>query len=585
MPPRKKAPKLLDGFSGIAVIYARYSTHNQRDVSIEQQVEKCQAFAARNNLQVSEIYADRAISGKTDRRPNFQRMMRDAEKQKFQYVVAWKSNRMGRNMLEAMVNDARLMDQGIRCLYVEEDFDDTAAGRFALRNMMNVNQFYSENMAEDVMRGMMDNARKCMVNGPVPYGYKRSEDGRFEIEPEAAAVVREIFERFYDGELLVDIGRDLNARGIKTATGKEWGRSSFQRMLSNERYVGVYLYDSIRIEDGIPPIVRKELFYSVQEKLKAKKNPRGRHRENGDYLLTGKLFCGHCGGFMVGMCGTSKTAAKHYYYDCQTKRQKKSCNKKAVRRDWIERKVTEAVKENIMQDSVIQWLLDGYERFLTLHRKDSLLLSYMSELEDVNKAIKNVMTAIEQGIITPTTKDRLVELEGERRRLEALIAIEKASLVDVPREHIEFWLDSFREGDVDDKRYQAKLINSFVKAVYLYDNELRIVCTYTGKGESITITFDEVDSVDRDASPESSYKLPDGSPKRKTRLSSCLSFWVSQAIGPRNPSAIQMLGGNEFCLRQGSACGKTLVLRKRTVLLCGAPMSASLLSTQAVKTS
>lgn len=514
MASRKKSHKLPDGYSGIAVIYARYSSHNQRDVSIEQQVEKCQDFAARNNLQILEIYADRAVSGKTDRRPNFQRMMRNAEKGMFHYVIAWKSNRMGRNMLEAMVNDSRLCDKGIRCLYVEEDFDDTAAGRFALRNMMNVNQFYSENMAEDVMRGMMDNARKCMVNGPVPYGYKRSDDGRFEVEPEAAAVVREIFERFRDGEILADIGRDLNARGIKTATGKDWGRSSFQRMLSNERYIGVYIYDSIRIEDGIPPIVRKELFYSVQEKLKSKKNPRGRHRENGDYLLTGKLFCGHCGGFMVGMSGTSKTAAKHYYYDCQTKRKQKTCSKKAVRRDWIERKVTEAVKENIMQDEVIQWLVDGYDQFLALHRKDSLILSYEAELEDVKKATKNVMTAIEQGIITPTTKERLMDLEGERRRLEAVISLERAALVDVPREHIEFWLESFRNGDVEDKKYQAKLIGSFVKAVYLYDHELRIVCTYTGRGESITVTFDEVDSIDKDASPESSYNLPAGSPEK-----------------------------------------------------------------------
>ena len=126
-------------------------------------MEKCREFAERNNLLITEVYADRAITGKTDRRPNFQRMMRDAAKSKFQYVVAWKSNRMGRNMLDAMMNDARLRDIGVRCLYTEEDFDDTAAGRFALRNMMNVNQFYSENMAEDVMRGMMDNAKKCMV--------------------------------------------------------------------------------------------------------------------------------------------------------------------------------------------------------------------------------------------------------------------------------------------------------------------------------------------------------------------------------------------------------------------------------------
>ncbi len=525
MSPRKKLSEQQGGYSGIAVIYARYSSHNQRDVSIEQQVENCREFAERNNLLITEVYADRAITGKTDRRPNFQRMMRDAAKSKFQYVVAWKSNRMGRNMLDAMMNDARLRDMGVRCLYTEEDFDDTAAGRFALRNMMNVNQFYSENMAEDVMRGMMDNAKKCMVNGPLPYGYRRGDDGRYEIEPKEAEVVREIFERFYAGDLLVDIGNDLNGRGIKTGAGNLWNKGSFHRILVNERYIGVYEYAGYRVEDGVPAIVRKELFYAVQKKLKTKKNPQGRHRENGDYLLTGKLFCGHCGGFMVGMSGTSKTSAKHYYYDCQTKRKEKTCRKKAVRRDWIEQKIAEATKQYIMQDEVIQWLVDGYDNFLKLHRKDSMLLAAEEELDGVKKAIKNVMAAIEQGIITPTTKERLVELEDERRRLEATVAIERAALVDIPKDKIQFWLESFREGDVEDKRYQAKLIDSFVQAVYLYDHELRVAFNFTRNRDGVTIPFEEVDGLCPDGAPEGSYKLPYGSPRRGKLCIACPDFF------------------------------------------------------------
>lgn len=145
---------------GDAVIYARYSSHNQRDFSIEQQIEACRKYAASLSLKVTLTYEDRAISGRTDNRPAFQRMMRDAENGKFQYVLAWKSNRMGRNMMQAMVNEARLVDCGVKVFYAEEDFDDNAAGRFALRSMMNVNQFYIENMAEDVKRGLYDNAKK-----------------------------------------------------------------------------------------------------------------------------------------------------------------------------------------------------------------------------------------------------------------------------------------------------------------------------------------------------------------------------------------------------------------------------------------
>ena len=135
---KKKQPNTRHGR---AAIYARYSSHNQREASIEQQVKACRELAVRLGLDVVETYEDKAISGKSDRRPSFQRLLRDAEKGYFDCVLAWKSNRMGRNMLQAMTNEARLKDWGVRTFYAEEDFDDTAAGRFALRNMMNVKQF------------------------------------------------------------------------------------------------------------------------------------------------------------------------------------------------------------------------------------------------------------------------------------------------------------------------------------------------------------------------------------------------------------------------------------------------------------
>lgn len=112
---KKKKPA-----GGNAIIYARYSSHNQRDVSIEQQIEACRKHAAELGLTITDTYEDRAISGRTDNRPAFQRMMRDAEDGKFQYVLAWKSNRMGRNMMQAMVNESRLMDCGVKVFYAEE---------------------------------------------------------------------------------------------------------------------------------------------------------------------------------------------------------------------------------------------------------------------------------------------------------------------------------------------------------------------------------------------------------------------------------------------------------------------------------
>ena len=264
--------KVNKAAGGKAVIYARYSSHAQRDVSIEQQFDACGKFAADGNYTIVERYADRAISGKTDNRPQFQRRMRDAHKGGFDFVIAWKSNRMGRNMLQAMVNEAKLAELGIKCLYVEEDFDDTAAGRFALRNMMNVNQFYSENMAEDITRGLMDNAQKCKVNGRVPFGYKKGPDGKYAIDEPAAAIVREIYTRLLNGWGIAEIMDDLNARKIKTRDGNEWHYSSFEKMLQNEQYTGVYKYASVRIEGGIPVIIDRDTFDAVQSPFSVPKS-------------------------------------------------------------------------------------------------------------------------------------------------------------------------------------------------------------------------------------------------------------------------------------------------------------------------
>ncbi|MBQ9464320.1 MAG: recombinase family protein, partial [Lachnospiraceae bacterium] len=182
-----------------AAIYARYSSSAQKDESIEQQIAECEEYAARRGLTVVATYADHAISGRSDRRPEFQRMLRAAERGEFDALVAYKSNRVSRNMLSALSYEEKLSRCGVTVAYCREEFGDNAAGRFALRTMMNVNQFYSENMAEDIRRGMDDNARQCRVNGPLPLGYKRGPDGRYAIDDETAPVVREIFRRVASG--------------------------------------------------------------------------------------------------------------------------------------------------------------------------------------------------------------------------------------------------------------------------------------------------------------------------------------------------------------------------------------------------
>jgi site-specific DNA recombinase len=490
--------------SAVAVIYARYSSHAQRDVSIEQQVAECQEYAEANNLEVVAVYADRHLTGRSDNRPEFQKMMRHAEKRQFQVIIAWKSDRISRNMLHALQYEDRLSKYGVRVAYAKEEFGDNAAGRFALRTMMNVNQFYSENMAEDIKRGMLDNAENCMItNGQLPFGYKKGEDGRYAIDEDRAAVVREIFTRVACGEAFVDIAADLNRRGIKTSRGNRWGKSSFYSILKNERYTGVYIYDTVRVEGGVPQIIGKELFHIVQERLRTKKNPQGRHRVNGDYLLTGKLYCGKCKAHMIGMSGTSRTGDLHYYYACQAKRTEKTCDKSNVRRDWAEEKVAMAIRQYILRDDVIEWIAESVHQYGKKRKNESELGILEEQLRDVTKAIKNLLAAIEAGIITETTKNRLLELEGEQSKLSARIAITKSEIPEVAKEDIIVWLESFRDGEVHDKKYQAKLFDTFLLAVYLYEDNIKLVFNFTGKNSFVDVPIDTdvIDNIEKNEPP------------------------------------------------------------------------------------
>lgn len=254
-----------------AVIYARYSSSAQKDESIEQQISACREYAQRNGLRIVAVYADHAMSGRTDRRPEFQKMLRHAENGEFSVVLAYKSNRIARNMLNALAHEEKLARLGISVSYVKEEFGDNAAGRFALRTMMNLNQFFSESLSEDVKRGMMDNARQCRVNGQLPLGYKKGADGKYEIDENTAPIVREIFRRIAEGEIQSSIADDLNARKILTAAGKPWGKGSFHCMLANVRYMGTYVCGEIRIENGIPAIIDRELFEQVQRRVETMK--------------------------------------------------------------------------------------------------------------------------------------------------------------------------------------------------------------------------------------------------------------------------------------------------------------------------
>ena len=329
------------------------------------------------------------------------------------------------------------------------------------------------------------------MNGALPLGYVKGEDGRYAIEPKEAGIVREVYEKFLAGVSLSDIARDLNLRGVKTKQGNAFNKNSFHRMLTNDTYIGVYRHSGVVKDDGVPPIITKEVFAAMQEKLTTKKNPRGRHRENGDYLLTGKLHCGYCRSYMVGVSGTGNGGKLHYYYQCQKRRTEKTCKKEHVRRDWIERLIAEYTQAYILRDDVIEWIADNAVSFQAKARRMSNAESIENELAENRRATKNIMTAIEQGIFTETTKERLLELESNIKDLERSLLLIKAAGAPVEKSRIAFSLEQFRNGDIESKDYQRLLIETFVKAVYLWDDKIKIEYYHTNRKHSVTYSIEK----------------------------------------------------------------------------------------------
>ena len=485
-----------------AVIYVRYSSHSQRDVSIEQQVRHCQIFAQRQGIQVVNIYEDRALTGTNDNRPGFQKMIRDAERSNWDYVIVYTLDRFARNRYDSAVYKRQLKNLGIKVLSAMENISDDPSGVLMESLLEGLAEYYSAELSQKIKRGNYDNARKCKVNGSLPLGYVRGPDGCFAIDEKEAAIVREVFERVAEGDPFLDIVDDMNARGIRTKKGKPWSKSTFNTMLSNERYIGIYIYGDVKIPGGVPPIIPQQLFDSVQLRLHTKGNPRTagtpqrRRREGSTYLLTGKLFCGQCKEPMVGISGKSQGASPYYYYTCKGKREHHDCNKKNVPRQYIEEVIATALKDTMLTDAAILALADAAVEYQSRNTTNLEMATLENRLADVKKSLGNLLKAVEAGIFSETTQTRMAELEAEQRQLTAQLALIKEQADDlITKEDVIAALELYQAGDVTQKSFQEALFDTFLVAAYVYDNLVKIVFNLGGKKKQSKVPFNIDDVV------------------------------------------------------------------------------------------
>ena len=383
-----------------AAIYARYSSHNQREESIEIQLDNCRSYCADNNLRVVAEYTDYATSGRTSDRAEFQRMMTDARAGIFDVVVIWKVTRIMRNRDEMALTRLTLKDAGVEIAYAGETVPDGSSGLLMLGMLEVLAEWESAQTAERIRGGIQKNAQRLQASGVRLFGYNVDASDHFIVDENTAPGVRLAFEMILDGSTIADVVRALAP--YRSKWGRPLSQQSVTNMLRNERYTGIYSYAGVREVDGMPAIIDRETFEKVQEILDSR-NPKPRDRGH-RYVLVGRLFDSN-GKPMTGTSATGRNGKKHYYY--RTK------DGKRIRCDVIERAVADRVAAALADSVTREKIADVFDEFQNGLEKEQP----DKEAQRIKAKIAHIESAIEDGL--PFDKDRLLALHARLDDIES----------------------------------------------------------------------------------------------------------------------------------------------------------------------
>jgi len=475
------------------VIYARYSSDNQTENSIEGQVRECTEFAERNGYTVLKIYADRATTGKNDDRPQFQQMLKDGEKKLFDAVIIWKLDRFARNRYDSAINKNHLKKNGIKVLSATENITDSPEGVLMESVLEGYAEYFSLELAVKVNRGMTENALKSKFNGGAgTFGYYIDENKHFQPDIRTAPIVTEIFNKYLNGEKIKQIVDWLGNAGIKSVHGKTMEIDAVTRILKNRRYLGEYRFKDVVNVGAIPPLVTPEVFDEAQKRLEKNKKAPSRFKALEEhYLLTTKLFCGKCSNPMSGESGRSSNGKSHRYYKCSIAKKRKGCDKKTIRKADLEDIVIKNIMQLLFDDELVNRIVNAV--YALQGEENTELIILQKQLAEIEKSINNMLNAIQDGVYTSSTKQRLEELEQTKSNIELSILQQQVEKSTLSKEQISLWLRRFRETDIDDWEQKQKLVEVFINSIYVYEDKV-VIAFNMEKGER-TITLAEVETA------------------------------------------------------------------------------------------
>jgi DNA invertase Pin-like site-specific DNA recombinase len=397
-------------------LYARVSSERQdKDLSISGQLKALREHAAKHDYSIVREFVDEPTSGRTSTRPAFQEMISLAKLKDppFEIILVWKLSRFARNREDSIVYKSLLRRQGIEVVSINEKFDHTPGGHMLEGMIEVIDEFYSENLAQDVIRGMRESAsRGYFSGGKPPYGYAISKvrDGqrmRSTLVPDSltAPVVKRMFRECLSGKALRKIAKDLNKDGITTPKGKRWAGTSIYRILRNEAYVGTLVWgkrnstDSVKVEDAWPAIIDRKSFDKIGSILETR-GPKIIHprRVVSAYLLSGLMKCAVCG---EAMSGHSAKSGQFFYYRCAnaSKRGADECQGHWIPKSRIEGFVIDKIRSYVLTDENLEELvrLTNEELEASVGSQKELIRMLKNQIGDTESRLDHLYDALETG--------------------------------------------------------------------------------------------------------------------------------------------------------------------------------------------
>lgn len=483
-------------------IYARYSSHHQKETSIDDQIRECSDWVATKGGTVVKSYKDSAASGAHFiNRPEIQTLLADAERGLFDAVITEDLSRLSRDQEHIAGFYKRLQYNGV-VLYTLSDNEITAL-HIGLKGT--VNHIYLADLADKTRRGQKGAVARGKIPGGISYGYKRlkkyDENGELipglrEIDPEQAKIIQRIFREYLLGKSAKAIAADLNKEHIPSPRGGQWMASTINGnparqngILCNMLYNGKIAYNRQRFIKNPDTGKRKAIMNPREEwvinevkdfqiiddatwhKVQAMKKaiagkPKSQQRRK-KHLLSGLIRCGVCGGSYT-VYGTGR-------YSCSHRRERGTCeNGKTITIRDVEQRIIKALSQQMFSEEMLEAFTKGYNEALQAerHMHNQRLQNTTKQLKTVSGKIESIIQAVMDGLYSPSMKETLSKLEHEKEALVKEIAyLEQSNVITIQpkmskryKQEIEQLLKAL-QSDSNEMREAANVLRSLIHRI------------------------------------------------------------------------------------------------------------------------